>query len=121
PALVHERHPDPARLLGDRLLRLLLGADVQDGPAVRDGLLDELVRAVDVVQRLLQVNDVDAVALGKDVALHLRVPAPGLVAEMDTALEKLLHADDLSHWGTVLSFVRRALRAATLLVSSWCP
>ena len=108
PPLVHERHPDPARLLGDRLLRLLLGADVQDGPAVRDGLLDELVRAVDVVQRLLQVDNVDAVALGEDVTLHLRVPAPGLVAEVDAALQELLHADDLSHGGTVLSFVRRA-------------
>src|SRR4029077_19197973 len=92
-----ERHPDPSRLLSDGLLGLLLGADVQDGPAVRDGLVDELVRAVDVVQRLLQVDDVDAVALGEDVALHLRVPAPGLVTEVDAALQELLHGNDLSH------------------------
>ena len=59
-----------------------------------DGLLDELVGAVDVGQRLLQVDDVDAVALGEDEALHLRVPAPGLVPEVDAALEQLLHGDD---------------------------
>src|SRR4029077_13841840 len=57
---------------------------------------------------LLQIDDVDAVALGEDVALHLRVPAPGLVTEVDAALQELLHADDRSHDGTVLSFVRRA-------------
>ena len=59
-----------------------------------DGLLDELVGAVDVRQRLLQVDDVDAVALGEDEALHLRVPAAGLVPEVDAALEQLPHGDD---------------------------
>src|SRR5215207_5026611 len=95
PALVHVRHPDPGRLLGDRLLGLLLGADEHHRAAVRDGLLDELVRAVDVGQRLLQVDDVDAVALGEDEALHLRVPTAGLVPEVHAALEQLLHGHDL--------------------------
>src|SRR5205814_631785 len=99
--------PDSPGLFGDRLLRLLLRADVEDGAAVGDGLLDELERAIDVVQRLLEVDDVDAVTLGEDVALHLRVPAPGLVTEVDAALQQLLHADDLSHGARSLSFVRR--------------
>jgi hypothetical protein len=76
------------------LLGLLLGADEQDRAAVGDGLLDELVRLVDVAQRLLQVDDVDAVALGHDEALHLGVPATGLVPEVDAALEQLAHGDD---------------------------
>ena len=50
--------------------------------------------AVDVGQRLLQVDDVDAVALGEDESLHLRVPATGLVPEVDAALEQLAHRDD---------------------------
>ena len=33
----------------------------------------------------------DAVALGEDERLHLRVPATGLVAEVDTGLEQLAH------------------------------
>src|SRR6185437_9498601 len=74
-------------------------ADVKDRAAVRDRLPDELVRAVDVVERLLQVDDVDAVALGEDVTLHLRVPAPGLVAKVDAALKELLHRDDRGHRG----------------------
>ena len=59
-----------------------------------DRLLDELVGVVDVPERLLQVDDVDAVALGEDESLHLRVPATGLVPEVDAAVEQLLHADD---------------------------
>ncbi len=94
PALVDVGHPHAGGLLGHRLLRLLLGADEEDRAAVGDGLLDELVRTVDVAERLLEVDDVDAVALGEDEALHLRVPATGLVPEVDTALEQLTHGHD---------------------------
>jgi hypothetical protein len=94
PAVVDVRHTDPGRLLGDGLLRLLLGPDEQDGPAVGDGLLDEVVGLVEVGQRLLQVDDVDAVALGHDEALHLGVPPAGLVPEVDAALQELAHGDD---------------------------
>ncbi len=115
PAVVHVGHPDARGLLGHGLLGLLLGADEEDGAAVRDGLLDELVRAVDVRQRLLEVDDVDAVALGEDEALHLRVPTAGLVPEVDTARE-LAHGHD----GHDTSF-RRAARdppgARTLLAA----
>ncbi len=94
PALVDVGHADAGGLLGDGLLGLLLGADEHDRAAVRDGLLDELVGAVDVRQRLEQVDDVDAVALGEDETLHLRVPATGLVPEVDAALQQLPHRDD---------------------------
>src|SRR5581483_6518600 len=40
-------------------------------------------------QRLLEVDDVDARALPVQVPPHLRVPAPGLVPEVDTRLEEL--------------------------------
>ena len=53
------------------------------------------------VQRLLEIDDVDAVALTEDEPLHLRVPAPGLVPEVDTGLEHLLHGDD-GHDGVLL-------------------
>ena len=75
-------------------LGLLLGADEQHLAAAGDGVLDEGVRAVDVGQRLLQVDDVDAVALGEDEPLHLRVPTAGLVSEVDAALEELAGGDD---------------------------
>src|SRR5208283_3007055 len=121
PALVDVRHPDPPRLLGDDFLGLLLGADVQDRAAVGDGLLDELVRAVDVVEGLLEVDDVDAVALGEDVALHLRVPAAGLVPEVNAALQELLHGDDRSHAGGPFVPAPRRKGADATRFASWRP
>ena len=91
PALVDVRLVGAGRLLGDRLLGLLLGPDEQDLLAARDGLADELEGDIETLDRLGQVDDVDPVALGEDEWLHLRVPAAGLVAEVDTGLEQLAH------------------------------
>src|SRR6185295_16725086 len=55
---------------------------------------DEGVRLLEQLERLLEVDDVDAAALGEDEAPHLRIPAAGLVAEMDSGLQELTHADD---------------------------
>jgi hypothetical protein len=94
PALVDVGHAHARGLRGDGLLRLLLGADEHDAAAVRDRLLDVVVGDVDELQRLLEVDDVDPVALGEDEALHLGVPPSGLVPEVDAALEELAHRDD---------------------------
>jgi small subunit ribosomal protein S2 len=94
PALVHVGHAHAGGLLGNGLLGLLLRTDEEDAAAVGNRLLDELEGAVDVVQRLQEVNDVDAVALREDEALHLRVPTTGLVTEVDAALKQLPHRDD---------------------------
>jgi hypothetical protein len=93
PALGHERHAAALGLLGDRFLRLALGADEQHVLALRGDILNVLQRVLQQPVRLLQVDDVDAVALTEDVLLHLRVPAPGLVAEMHAGLEQVLDRD----------------------------
>ena len=79
---------------GDRVLRLALGADEQHLAAARDRLLDEVERAGEQRHGLRQIDDVDAVAVAENVRLHPRVPAMGLVAEMRSGLEQLLHRDD---------------------------
>jgi hypothetical protein len=87
--------------LGDRVLRLALGADEQHLAAAGDGLLDEVERAREQRHRLRQIDDVDAVAVAEDVRLHPRVPAVGLVAEMHSGLEQLLQGDDIRrHWSS---------------------
>ena len=40
---------------------------------------------------LLEIDDVDAVALAEDVRRHLRVPAAGGVAEMNASFQELAH------------------------------
>src|SRR5207249_2011977 len=91
PALVHVEHAAPGRLLEDRLLRLLLGADEEHGAAAGGQVADERVGLAELLERLLEIDDVDAVALPEDVLLHLRVPSLGLVAEVYSGLQQLLH------------------------------
>ena len=112
PTLVDVGHADALGLLGDGLLGLLLGADEEHVAAGGDGALDEGVAAVDVGQRLLQVDDVDAVALGHDESLHLRVPTTGLVPEVDAALEQLAHGHDGHVRSSFDARRERRLRAA---------
>src|SRR5262249_56230205 len=49
------------------------------------------VRLAELLEGLLQVDDVDPVALAEDVLLHLRVPPLGLMAEVHSGLQQLLH------------------------------
>ena len=81
------------RRLGDRILRLALGANEQDLAAAGGGLLDEIERALEQAHGLIEVDDVDAVARAVDERRHLRVPAMLLVAEMNARFEKLTHGE----------------------------
>src|SRR5205823_3893602 len=87
PALVDVVHVRALRLFGDGLLRLLLRADEEDLAAVGGEVTDERVRLLDPVERLLEIDDVDPVALHEDELLHLRVPPASLMSEMDTRLQ----------------------------------
>ena len=94
PAHIDVEHLSLLRFLADGLLRLLLRADEQDRAAVHHDVADEHIGFLHLFDRLLQVDDVDAVALGEDVFGHLRVPSSRLVAEVNAGLEKLLHGDN---------------------------
>src|SRR3989304_396353 len=61
------------------------------GPPAGGQLPDEGVGLAELLQGLLEIDDVDAVALPEDVFLHLGVPPLGLVAEVNPGLQKLLH------------------------------
>ena len=67
------------------------GADHQNLLALRNRVGHELHRRVQRPQSLLQVYDVNAVAVREDILPHLRVPAPLLVAEVNPRLQQRLH------------------------------
>jgi hypothetical protein len=50
---------------------------------------------------LLDVDDVDAIALSKNKALHLWIPTTSLVSEVDSTVEKFSHCY-YGHDGTLL-------------------
>ena len=77
-------------------LSLTLGADEEHLAAVGDGLDDLVVSGTEQLHSLLEVDDMDAVASAEDEGAHLGVPATGLMAEVHTSFQHLLHAD-VSH------------------------
>ena len=87
PAIGDERHPDTGCLGANGVLGLLLRADEQDRAATLGDVAREVVRFLDELLRLLQVDDVDAAALREDETLHLRVPATCLMAEVNSSLQ----------------------------------
>src|SRR5437763_14318943 len=95
PPVHHVELAGPRRFLDHGVLRLLLGADEEDGAAAGADVADELERLAGQLHRLLQIDDVDTVAGAEDVRLHLRIPALGLVPEVDAGLEQLTHGDAL--------------------------
>ena len=103
PTLVDVGH---AALLGvglDGVLGLTLGSDEEDVATVCREVTDVGVGVFETVERLVEVNDVDAVALAVDESLHLRVPTTGLVSEVDARVKQLLHRDNC-HGYTFLRF-----------------
>src|ERR1019366_1218287 len=93
PALVHVEHRAALRLFGNCVLSLALGAYEEDDSAVRSQILHKFRRFLEHLQRLLQIDNVDPVALTNDELLHLGVPSLGLVPEVNACFEQLLHRD----------------------------
>src|SRR4051812_49392800 len=80
-----------ARTLGfllDDAGDLRLGADEEDALAAQDDIAHELLRDFELTEGLLEIDDVDPVALGEDEAAHLGIPAARLVSEMDASGEQ---------------------------------
>ena len=69
--------PGARGLFGDGVLGLLLGADEEHGLAVGGLLADEAHRLVEAADGLLQIDDVDAVALGEDERAACAGPSGG--------------------------------------------
>jgi hypothetical protein len=93
PAVVDVELPGALRLFGDDLLGLLLRADEEDLLALRDEVRQPIEGPIEEPDRLLQVDDVDAVSRAEDVGLHLRIPTTGLVPEVGPRLQHLAHSD----------------------------
>jgi hypothetical protein len=97
PALVHKRHARAGRFFGDRVLRLLLGANKQHRFAFGCLLANEVHGFVEAAHGLLQVDDVDSVAFSKNERPHAGIPAACLMAEVDAGFQQRLHLNRCRH------------------------
>ena len=109
PTFIYIRHPAQLCCTRYRVLRLLLCAHEENAPSVGHHVPHERISQIDPMQCLVQVDDVNTVALSENKALHLRVPAPGLVPEVDSRLQKLPHRDDGHYCSSPSVVVPRAL------------
>ena len=87
-------HTDAGSLFLHSVSSLLFRADEEDGLAILSEVAHEAVSLLELFDGLLQVDDVDTVALAVDILRHFRVPSAGLVTEVDTGLKKLFHRYD---------------------------
>ena len=79
------------RFLTDGIASLLLGTNKENGATVGGKLTNEIISLFQLLYGLLQVDDVDTVALGEDVLSHLGIPATGLVTKVYASFQKLFH------------------------------
>ena len=93
PALRHIVRAGTLGFSSNDVRDLGLGADEQHRPALPDCLVDQFPRAVQLSQRLLEIDQVDTATLGENVLPHLRVPPMRLVTEVHPCLEKFFKPD----------------------------
>lgn len=74
----------------DGVAGLAFGSDKEDVFALGDNLLDELFSPEQSLDGLLDVDDVDHVALAMDVGFHFGVPSGDPMAEMNTCIDERL-------------------------------
>ena len=97
PALIDVRHATTLSLFAHRLLSLLLCTYKENATALACAVLEERVRFVGIEHGLLEIENVNAVTLAKDIWFHLGVPAAGLVTIVATSLEERTDIDLYSH------------------------
>jgi len=93
PTLRDERHAATGRFRRHRVARGTLAADEQQRAAVGHEPAHELAGRLVERHRLLEVDDVDLVALAEDELGHLGIPETGLVPEVHTRFQHPAHSD----------------------------
>ena len=91
PAFIDKEHVATQRFVANRFLRLFLCPDEQHGFAFLGNATDKIISIFHFPDSFLQVNDIDAVSLRKDIRSHFGIPSSGLMTEMNPRLEKLFH------------------------------
>ncbi len=77
----------------DGFRRLTFGADKQDPAATGGNIAQRAQCLMQHGNRLLQIENVYAVAHAENIGAHFWVPATGLMAEMNAGFQKLAHGE----------------------------
>ncbi len=88
PPLIHVKLPASRGCFLDRFLRLLFAADEQNLAAAPHHLLEKIGRPLQLLHRLIEIDDVNLAALLENERLHFGIPPLGLVAKVDACFEQ---------------------------------
>ena len=90
PPLVDEEHARALRFFVEDVGGLRLRSHEEQRFSRRNGVPYEGIGRFEALNRLLKIDDVNAVPFPEDVALHFGIPAIGLVAKMYARFKELL-------------------------------
>ena len=91
PPLIDIRHAGALCFLDNRVACLALGADEQDRAAVARKLPHKSGRCLKLIERALEIDDVNLVAVAENERRHFRIPEARLMSEMNTGFQHLTH------------------------------
>ena len=74
-----------------RILSLLLCSDKKNSLIIHRYITDEIIRFFYLFDCLLKIDDVNPVSFREDELLHFGIPSAGLMSEMNTGFQELLH------------------------------
>ena len=94
--MVYIRHTATHGLFAHGVTRRTLGTHKQYLAVIRCQRFDKIARGPIHWDRLLQINNMDIISCTENIGCHFGIPVPGLVSEMDTRFQHLVHTD-LSH------------------------
>ncbi len=109
PAVNHIRHAGSFSGRAQLLLGLFLRANKQHCPTAGNNLLEKATGHLELGQGLVQVENMNPIALGKNVALHFGVPTLGLVTKMNPGFEQFRNCNT-GQWSLLLFHSRIGTR-----------
>ena len=91
PTMTDVRHPATLSFSLHSFASRTLGANKQYLAAISHGVTNKIRSRIEQGQRFFKVNDMNTIALTKDIGSHLGVPETGLMSEMNTRFQHLSH------------------------------
>ena len=91
--MINKKHIAALSLFLDYYLGLSFGADKKDTAALACFLGYKIIGLSKQPHGFIKIDYIDTIAWTENIRFHLRIPAPGLVPEMEPCPKHLFHGD----------------------------
>jgi hypothetical protein len=94
PALIYKVHPTATSFFLDGFLGLLFGPDKKNTFSIGHGVFNKSIGLIKLLHRLLQINNINPIALHINIGSHLGIPPAGLMTKVNSCFQQLLHSNN---------------------------